>query len=486
MIRLSIRPIPVSAAQKLVLESESWLTGMVTGRNGGKTKCGAVKILRESRDGEPGMVVSPDANMIRETTLPTFVDTAQYTGQYISHVTTPTPRVHYRSIDGGVASCVFKGAEKPDKLRGASVARLWIDEASIISKAAFEIAIACCRHKGVMGPVLATFTPRGFKHWTFEQFFEKVDDFTVPELIAKGVNIEWFGGRPYVAKKDTNLVHCSTRENPFAPPEFYDRIGQNYSSMLREQELEGRFIEISGLMFRREWFEMVDEAPFDAVRVRYWDKASTHGAGCYSAGVLLARAPNGIYYVEHVVRGQWGALERNRIMEQTAERDAMRYHGCVTIYIEQEGAGSGKEITDQLILQLSRFPVYRDLASASALINKGGVYLPGDAKIRRAMPLSAQCEAGNVRVVRGSWNSDWFDELCAFPEYAYCDQVDATSAGFQKLAKVAPDNLFAQRLVSPAEQRHYGQTVQLSDSFTTKRISGGLPWNQENSDDTTG
>ncbi len=80
----------------------------------------------------------------------------------------------------------------------------------------------------------------------------------------------------------------------------------------------------------------------------------------------MARASNGLFYVEHVVRGQWSALERNRIIEQTAERDAHKYGGTVTIYVEQEGAGAGKETTDQLILQLCQFPVYRDLASVSA------------------------------------------------------------------------------------------------------------------------
>jgi predicted phage terminase large subunit-like protein len=483
-----VRPIPISRPQQQVIESPAWLTGFVAGRGAGKTVVGAIRILRTARAGQPWMAVSPDYNMIRQTTLPTFIASAKRSGQYLEHVTTPTPRVTFRTLDGGIAEIVFKGAEKPDKLRGASVAGIWFDEASIISKAAFDIAIACCRHEGKMGPVLCTFTPRGFRHWTFEQFFSRVEDEI--EIGGDGAaltdGISYFQGRAYRQLPNTHLVKCATRDNPFAPPEFDSRIRANYSSMLAQQELEGDYVEISGLMFRREWFQLVDEAPLDALRFRYWDRAYLPGSGCYTAGVLMSRAPDGLFYVEHVVRGQWGPHERNRIIAQTAERDAQRYFGNVTIYVEHEGSGASKEVTDNLIRSLANFPIYADLASLSASTKtKGGILLPGDAKIRRAMPLSAQCEAGNVRIVRGAWNADFIDELGMFPEYTYCDQVDAASACYQKLAKVPPDGLFARRLGVAVDQSHYGKIAQLSDNHQPAKL-GELPWNKDNSEDPTG
>ncbi len=72
--------------------------------------------------------------MIRETTLPTFIETAQYTGQYIKHNVSPTPRVWFRTFDGGRAEIVFKGAEKPDKLRGPSKAGLWLMKRRSLSR----------------------------------------------------------------------------------------------------------------------------------------------------------------------------------------------------------------------------------------------------------------------------------------------------------------------------------------------------------------
>jgi predicted phage terminase large subunit-like protein len=45
--------------------------------------------------------------------------------------------------------------------------------------------------------------------------------------------------------------------------------------------------------------------------------------------------------------------------------------------------------------------------------------------------LAAQCEHGLVKLVEGSWNQAFIDELCAFPNGVHDDQVDASSAAFR-------------------------------------------------------
>ncbi len=292
MVTLAVKPIPISEKQQQIVEANEWLTGLVGGRGSGKTRIGPIKISQTAKHEDPFLAISPDANVVRETTFPTFLEVVEQTGQLARYVTSPTPKIWFRTLDGGIANIIFKGAEKPDKLRGPNKAGVWFDEASVISKEAFEIAIACCRWRGKMGQVLCTFTPRGFRHWTFEQFFEPIDEAQAAKLNGK---VKWFRGRPFVAREDTRLVKCATRDNPFAPANFVERIGRNYSSMLAQQELEGDYVEISGLMFRHEFFRFVDEAPRDAVRIRYWDRAATPGGGCYTAGVLMARASNGLF-----------------------------------------------------------------------------------------------------------------------------------------------------------------------------------------------
>lgn len=176
-----------------------------------------------------------------------------------------------------------------------------------------------------------------------------------------------------------------------------------------------------GGMFKREWLsQSVREAPVQAVRVRYWDKAATEGAGDYSAGVLMARTPEGLVFVEDVVRGQWSAFQREQIIRQTAQQDALKYGNRVHQWFEQEGGSGGKESAQISIRSLAGVPVHADPAK-------------GD-KAVRAMPFAAQCEAGNVRLVLGLWNREYSDELCSFPNGRNDDQVDGSSGAYNKLA----------------------------------------------------
>lgn len=178
---------------------------------------------------------------------------------------------------------------------------------------------------------------------------------------------------------------------------------------------------IEGAMFKRPWFQIVDAAPVQAERVRYWDKAGTDGGGAYTAGVLIARTAEGLYYIEDVVRGQWSAHDREKTIKQTTETDAQRYGQFgVEVWIEQEPGSGGKESAENTIRNLDGYIVHAERVT-------------GD-KVTRAEPFAAQAEANNVRIVRGSWNAAFLDELTAFPLGKYKDQADAASGAYNKLA----------------------------------------------------
>lgn len=214
-------------------------------------------------------------------------------------------------------------------------------------------------------------------------------------------------------------------------PERYDlaklrkiarRITPYFWNALFQQRPQPR----EGGMFKRHWFEIVGAAPVEIVeRVRYWDKAGAdEGKGDWTVGVLMARDRLGYYYVEDVVRGQWTAHPRNRMIRQTAELDRQRFgggYGLVEpdIWIEQP-PGLAKESTDEIVRQLAGFNARADRVTRD--------------KVERAEPFAAQAEAGNVKLVRGEWNSRYLDELTAFPTGAHDDQVDASSGAFNKLA----------------------------------------------------
>jgi predicted phage terminase large subunit-like protein len=223
--------------------------------------------------------------------------------------------------------------------------------------------------------------------------------------------------------KSLTFIPAKLTDNPAlmkADPGYIANL-QALPLVERERLLYGNWnvLETAGNIFNRAWFPIVDAAPSEAERLRYWDKAGTEGAGDYSAGVRIARA-GGIYYIEHVIRGQWSSGQRNIVMQQTAAHDRPE----VPIVVEQEGGSGGKESAEISIQSLAGYMVR--------------VERPTSNKVSRAGPLAAQAEAGNVKLVRGHWNEDFLAECHNFPEGKHDDQVDAAAGAFNKLALKAP------------------------------------------------
>lgn len=217
------------------------------------------------------------------------------------------------------------------------------------------------------------------------------------------------------------FVPATLADNPHLSQEEYTQSLLQLDPVTRAQLLSGDWEAYEGGMFKREWFEIVDAAPADAAYCRGWDKGGTSGGGDPSAGVLVAKTKDGVWYVCDVVRGQWAATERDKIIKQTAKMDADRYKDYA-IFIEQEPGSGGKQSAEISVKDLAGYVVDVKLATGS--------------KAARAMPLASQAGAGNVKIVRGAWNRDYIDELATFTgaDGARDDQVDATSGAFNYLA----------------------------------------------------
>lgn len=168
-----------------------------------------------------------------------------------------------------------------------------------------------------------------------------------------------------------------------------------------------------GGLFKEEWFSgrFVDASPIVARRARGWDTAATDGGGDYTAGVKIAEA-DGIFYVEDVVRGQWTPGVAEKKMQLAFELDGRE---CAQRE-EQEGGAAGKAVIEAHIKKFAGW-------------NYEGVPITGS-KVTRSKPFRIQCEAGNVRIVRGAWNREYIAELCGFPTGKHDDQVDGSSAAF--------------------------------------------------------
>lgn len=206
------------------------------------------------------------------------------------------------------------------------------------------------------------------------------------------------------------------------PRERLEEIRKAIGSYWFSALYQGRPQPQGGGFFRYAWYEkrFVDAAPVYAERVRYWDTAGTEGGGDFTAGVRVARGPDGVFYVEDVVRGQWSPHRRNLEIRATAGRDGPG----VEVWLEREAGVGGTDRSLDTLKVLAGYDAHAEPVTGS--------------KTDRAEPFSSQSEAGNVRVLRGDWNRDWLNELCEFPFGKHDDQVDATSGAFNKLA-LGPD-----------------------------------------------
>src|SRR6266850_1093004 len=219
----------------------------------------------------------------------------------------------------------------------------------------------------------------------------------------------------------------------FIPAKVFDnpvllRVNPEYFTWLlslplleRERLLSGnwKIRPAAGLYFKRERCAVLDEVPADLDIVRYWDLAATEKTELndpdWTVGIKLGRDRNGSYWLLDVMRRRANPGDVERLLLDTAAQDGKR----VRIGFGQDPGQAGKSQALHLVRALSSFTVQPAAES-------------GD-KLTRFGPFSSQCRAGNVKILRGSWNEDLFRVLEGFPELAHDDEVDACSGALEML-----------------------------------------------------
>jgi predicted phage terminase large subunit-like protein len=200
----------------------------------------------------------------------------------------------------------------------------------------------------------------------------------------------------------------------------------------REQLLGGNWNAraSAGMIFARSDFEIVDACPNDITgSIRYWDRAATEQSEGspdpdWTAGVKLTKAFNGLFYIEDVERFRARPLGVKTTIGNIASQDG---RGCA-IGIEQDPGQAGISEAEDLVRSLAGYNV--------------AAYPARQDKVTRWKPLSAQVQAGNVKLVRGAWNEAFITELCALTdnpkEYGHDDQGDAAAGAFNALTSSPP------------------------------------------------
>lgn len=217
---------------------------------------------------------------------------------------------------------------------------------------------------------------------------------------------------------DRIFIPALMTDNPHLDQEAYRQSLMHLDPVTRQQLLNGDWdVQAEGNLFKREWFEIVENYPRDAKThlVRYWDMAATEDDGDYTAGCLMAEK-DGVFYIADMEQFQLSSQGVEARMLQTAQLDSPE----VPVRWEEEGGSSGKFVSDYLTRKL--FFGYKAMGIRST-----------GSKVTRASPFASAAEAGNVKVVRGSWNGRFLDEVMMFPLGDHDDQVDAASGAFAYL-----------------------------------------------------
>ena len=327
--------------------------------------------------------------------------------------------------------------------QGAQIPYIGFDELTHFSQRQFFYMMSRNRStSGVRGYMRATCNPDA-DSWirNFIDWFIGVDGYPIPERAGK---LRWFirqgdvlvwGNSKEELKKQYG-PQCMPKSMTFIPSKIQDNKilmekDPSYLANLQAQtRVDRERLEhgnwnvraAAGDYFRREWFTILEEVPSGFVRsIRCWDRAATRPSGenpdpDWTRGVKLLKYPNGVYVVADVksIRDTPGEVER--FIRAVASHDG---HQC-EVMAQQDPGSAGVGEAENFMRMLSGYIVK--------------TYPMTKAKELRAKPVSAQCQFGNIGVVRASWNDPFFRELENFPLGSKDDQVDGLSGAFNELS----------------------------------------------------
>lgn len=175
----------------------------------------------------------------------------------------------------------------------------------------------------------------------------------------------------------------------------------------------------AGLYFQRSWCEVVDAIPAGVKWVRGWDLAATPKTEGndpdWTCGTKIGLLPDGTFLVADHRRDRLSPSGVEKMIKNTASADGYE----TRISLPQDPGSAGKSQIATLKKMLAGYEVRSSPETGDKIVRFGG--------------FSAQAEAGNVFVLRGPWNTTWFDELEGFPEGVHDDDADSTSRAFNEL-----------------------------------------------------
>lgn len=259
--------------------------------------------------------------------------------------------------------------------------------------------------------------PGGEGHeWVFERFAAWLDP-KHPRPAAPG-ELRWFLGDEEATRETPDassrtFIPALLADNPHISEDYRKKLVA-LDPLRRAQLLSGDWLArpAAGLYFKRDWFR-AGRLGERITRCRYWDRAASP-TGDWTVGLRMA-SDGTAFLIEDVER-----LRGTPSQVQTRIRGIAETEPDVTQVLEQDPGQAGVAEVDAYARLLRGLP-FRFVR-------------PTGDKVTRALPASAQAEAGKIYCAEGAWRTTLFGELEAFPEGGHDDQVDALSGAVNFLA----------------------------------------------------
>lgn len=327
--------------------------------------------------------------------------------------------------------------------QGSAIALLCFDELVHFTERQFFYMVSRNRStSGVPGYIRATCNP-DCDSWvrTFISYWIGDDGYPIKErsgvlrwFVRESDTIVWGDSReeliqrcgPEAMPKSLTFIPSLLQDNPILMEK-----DPNYLSNLRALSRVDRLrLEMgnwdvrasAGNMFRKEWFPVIDAVPAGWISaIRFWDRGATkvnevNKDPDWTRGLKLLRYPNNTFLIADLksIRDTPGQVEG--LIRNVASHDSVN----VRIVSQQDPGSAGVSEAMHFTRMLSGYDV------RTVVISKD--------KLTRAKPVSAQCEAGNISVIRAPWNEEFFQELENFPDGRHDDIVDVLSGAFNELS----------------------------------------------------
>ena len=390
--------------QQEVFADDARFKVIAAGRRTGKTRLAAWTLILEALQAESGHVfyVAPTQAQARDNIWGMLKELGHevITAAHINNL-------QLTLVNGATIS--LKGADRPDTMRGVSLAYLVVDEMADMKPEVFdEILRPALMDRE--GRALFIGTPKGRNH--FYDMYCLANNGDDPEYKA------W---------------HYTSYDNPTISKAEIDKAKVQMSSFAFRQENMASFEARGSAMFKEEWVKYGDKPPKDGEYYITCDlagfedmaKAKGKKSRLDDTAISVVKVNTDGWYVRDVISGRWDLNET-----------AMKIFQAVEKY-KPMAMGIEKGIAKQAVMT----PLMDLMKRRGRFFNVQELTHGNRKKTDRIMwALQGRFENGWITLHKGDWNIKFLDQLFQFPDTLTHDDMVDSLAYIDQIATISYAN----------------------------------------------